>query len=48
VLDGLERVLEQNGAARQRASFAGGGMPGLLRRLVDETARTALPAPRRA
>jgi carboxylate-amine ligase len=47
-LDGIESVLEENGAARQRASFARGGMPGLVRMLADETARTALPATRRA
>lgn len=47
-LDGIERVLEENGAARQCGLFTRGGMPALLRGLVDETAHTALPAPRRA
>jgi carboxylate-amine ligase len=47
-LDGIEAVLKQNGAARQRASFARGGMAALLRAVVDETAQTALPASRRA
>ena len=47
-LDGLERVLEENGATRQRASFARGGMAELLRALVDETAATGLPAARPA
>jgi hypothetical protein len=28
-----------NGAMRQRAAFARGGMTGLLRSIVDETAR---------
>jgi len=46
-LDGIERVLEENGAARQCASFASGGMVGLLRSLVDETAATGLIAARR-
>ena len=42
------RVLEENGAARQCASFARGGMPELLRRLAEETAETARPATRQA
>ena len=46
-LDGIERVLEENGAARQCASFARGGMDSLLRELVDETAATGFPAARR-
>ena len=38
-LDEVERMLrEGNGAARQRAAFAGGGMEGLLAQLVSETA----------
>ncbi len=45
-LDGIERVLEENGAARQCASFARGEMPSLLRELVNETATTGLPAAR--
>ena len=37
---GVERILrEGNGADRQRAAYARGGMPALLRHLVDETAR---------
>jgi carboxylate-amine ligase len=47
-LDGIERVLEENGAARQRALFTQGEMPALLRGLVDATVQRALPAPRRA
>ena len=47
-LDAVGRVLEENGAARQCAAFARGGMPGLLRALADETAETALAATRRA
>ena len=39
-LDGIQRILvEGNGADRQRAAYARGGMPGLLRFLADETAR---------
>jgi carboxylate-amine ligase len=39
-LEGVNRILaEGNGADRQRAAHARGGMPGLLRFLVDETAR---------
>jgi carboxylate-amine ligase len=39
-LEGVERILrEGNGADRQRAAHARGGMPGLLRYLVDETAK---------
>ncbi len=39
-LDGVERILREGGApARQRAIHADGGMPALLRHLVDETAR---------
>lgn len=38
-LEGVERILrEGNGADRQRAAFAAGGMPGLLARLAEETA----------
>jgi carboxylate-amine ligase len=38
-LDHVERVLVTgNGAVRQRAAFADGGLPAVLRRLVDETA----------
>jgi glutamate---cysteine ligase / carboxylate-amine ligase len=47
-LDGIERVLEENGAARQRASSGRGGMPALLRGLAEETSRTTLPATGRA
>jgi carboxylate-amine ligase len=43
-LDGIEKVLEENGAARQRAAYGRGGMPTLLRALAEETAQTALPA----
>jgi carboxylate-amine ligase len=39
-LDLVERLLATGGgAARQRAAFARGGMPELLRELVDETAQ---------
>ena len=39
-LEGVERIQrEGNGADRQRATHARGGMPALLRYLVDETAR---------
>jgi carboxylate-amine ligase len=39
-LEGVERILADGGGAdRQRAAHARGGMPGLLRFLVDETAR---------
>jgi carboxylate-amine ligase len=39
-LDGVRRILaDGNGADRQRAAHARGGMPGLLRFLVEETAR---------
>jgi carboxylate-amine ligase len=39
-LEGIERILADGGGAdRQRAAHARGGMPGLLRFLVDETAR---------
>jgi carboxylate-amine ligase len=38
-LEGIERILaDGGGAARQRAAHARGGMPGLLRFLVEETA----------
>ena len=37
-LDGIEPILEAGGAARQRTAFATGGMAGLLRSLVEETA----------
>jgi len=47
-LVGIERVLEENGAARQCAALNEGGMAGLLRALVDETAATGLPAARPA
>jgi carboxylate-amine ligase len=41
-LDHLEHVLvEGNGALRQRAAFARGGLPAVLRHLVDETAGAA-------
>jgi carboxylate-amine ligase len=41
-LEGVERILAGGGgAARQRAAHARGGMPGLLRFLVDETERPA-------
>jgi carboxylate-amine ligase len=39
-LEAVERILaEGNGADRQRAAHERGGMPGLLRHLVEETAR---------
>ena len=39
-LEGIERILaEGNGADRQRAAYARGGMPELLALLVDEAAR---------
>jgi carboxylate-amine ligase len=39
-LEGVSRILSDgNGADRQRAAHARGGMPGLLRFLVEETAR---------
>ena len=39
-LEGIGRILsEGNGADRQRAAYERGGMPALLRHLVDETAR---------
>ncbi len=39
-LDAVERILrEGNGAMRQRAAFARGGMTGLLELIADETAR---------
>jgi glutamate---cysteine ligase / carboxylate-amine ligase len=39
-LEGIERILADGGGAdRQRAAHTRGGMPGLLRYLVDETAR---------
>jgi carboxylate-amine ligase len=38
-LDGIERILSEGGGAdRQRAAHASGGMPGVLRMLVEETA----------
>lgn len=38
-VDGVARILrEGNGADRQRAAFARGGLPAVLERLVDETA----------
>lgn len=45
-LEGIEAILEANGAVRQRASFARGGMPRLLRDLVEDTARTGVPGVR--
>lgn len=43
-LEEVERVLvEGNGAMRQRAAFARGGMPALLSGLVRETAAQYLP-----
>jgi glutamate---cysteine ligase / carboxylate-amine ligase len=50
-LDHVERMLDMgNGAMRQRAAFADGGMPAVLRHLVAETvgaasARALVPAP---
>jgi carboxylate-amine ligase len=39
-LEGIERILaDGNGADRQRAAYARGGMPALLALLVDEAAR---------
>lgn len=39
-LEGVERILREGGApARQRKTYAAGGMSALLRELVDETAR---------
>jgi carboxylate-amine ligase len=39
-LEEIERILvDGNGAFRQRAAFASGGMPAVLAELVDETAR---------
>jgi carboxylate-amine ligase len=39
-LEGIERILaEGNGADRQRAAYARGGMPGLLELLVEEARR---------
>ena len=44
-LEEVERILvDGNGAARQRAAFARGGMPELLTELSDETARHARTA----
>jgi gamma-glutamyl:cysteine ligase YbdK (ATP-grasp superfamily) len=43
-LEGIGAMLDENGAVRQRASFARGGMPRLLRDLVEDTARTGVPA----
>ena len=41
-LESIERILaEGGGAARQRAAHARGGMPGLLKFLVEQTARRA-------
>ena len=40
-LEGIERILaEGNGAFRQRAAFAGGGMQAVLAELVAETERS--------
>jgi carboxylate-amine ligase len=38
-LEGVERILDEDAPARQRAVHAEGGMPALLRALADETAR---------
>jgi len=39
-LEGVERILREGGGpARQRKTFADGGMDALLRELVEETAR---------
>jgi carboxylate-amine ligase len=43
-LEGIEAVIERGGAARQRESFARGGMPEVLGDLVAETARAGAPA----
>ena len=41
-LDGISKLLEHGGGAgRQRAAFARGGMPGMLRWLVDDTVASA-------
>jgi len=41
-LEEVERILvDGNGAIRQRAAFASGGMPAMLAELVDETARAS-------
>jgi carboxylate-amine ligase len=43
-LEEIERILaEGNGAMRQRAAFASGGMPEVLAELVDETERGGRP-----
>jgi len=42
-LEGIESILEAGGAARQRTAFATGGMAGLLRSLVEETADHGFP-----
>ena len=47
-LDGVEAILAAGGAARQRASFERGGLDGVLRSLVDETAATGAAFARRA
>jgi gamma-glutamyl:cysteine ligase YbdK (ATP-grasp superfamily) len=45
-LDGVAAILEEGGAARQRAAFAAGGMGGLLRDLVEQTGNAdALASP---
>jgi glutamate---cysteine ligase / carboxylate-amine ligase len=45
-LDEIERLLEDgNGAMRQRAAFARGGMPAVLDELVQETARPPRTSP---
>jgi carboxylate-amine ligase len=38
-LDGVAAILEEGGAARQRAAFAARGMDGVLRDLVEQTAQ---------
>ncbi|HEY7178008.1 MAG TPA: YbdK family carboxylate-amine ligase [Gaiella sp.] len=47
-LEGVGAILAAGGAARQRMSHAKGGMPGLLRALVEETAVTGVPVGRGA
>ena len=45
VLDGAEAILEASGAERQRRDFATGGMAGVLRGLVGETAASGTRFP---
>jgi gamma-glutamyl:cysteine ligase YbdK (ATP-grasp superfamily) len=40
-LDGVRMLVEDGGAERRRAAFVAGGMSGVLRGLVDETAASA-------